>query len=415
MQLWLIRHPNCLTNPILTLFYVVDLLLYSTGGPSGPKEFLSKRSRILGKNFAALGKIIVGEYAQVTQIIQSPQLRGYYLGRARINPSKVPDNFMLGLSDEDANPSAKYGALHSTLHEHMWMSVIPPAMERIDNDPAFAAYISEGVKAAKNAPKDTIFQEEIQRMTIRYICHAIFGSPLSGHDGTEDAIFTLFLGVNPMSSYVTGATDPFSKLLCCCQCPRNSNIAKVKKYILASPLMESYTPSGSNGNESADGYAGWILSLAGIAGIIGSSTLSLQVVRGIPSDLQIDLGDRKMLMLAVLEAARKQSPVNNINVILPSPRSMVVNGKQRTLRAGTVVAGSIGLASLDRDEFKEPNSFNMERENLLSSTVNFNSVGFDPNGSGRRTCPGRNIAMKLACDILVEYRSTQEGYVPATL
>ena len=120
----------------------------------------------------------------------------------------------------------------------------------------------------------------------------------------------------------------------------------------------------------------------------------------------------RVLMLAVLEAARIQAPVNNVNVILPTATSMIVNGKQCSFRAGTVVAGSIGLASLDKDEFEEPLTFNMERTNLMSSTVNFNSIGFDPNGAGRRTCPGRNIAMKLACDFLLEHRSTQQGYTP---
>lgn len=411
IQLWLIRRLNCMTSPILSIMYMIDLFLYSSGGPEGPKKFLSSRGRILGKNFASLGKIIVGEYAEVVKIIQSPQLRGFYLGRARLVSSRLPENFLLALSDKDANPEAVDSDLHERLHEHFWTFIVPSAVERIDNDPAFSTYITEAVKATRNV-SEAAASDIIARMSIRYVFHAIFGSSLVGHKDVEDVIVTLFIGNGPFDSYVGGAIDPVAKFLCCLQCPRRSNISKMKKLILASPLLESHTPSFENGNMGADEYAEWMIALTGVAGFIGVKTMCVQVMFGVPSDAEIDLENRRVLMLAVLEAARIQAPVNNVNVILPTATSMIVNGKQCSFRAGTVVAGSIGLASLDKDEFEEPLTFNMERTNLMSSTVNFNSIGFDPNGAGRRTCPGRNIAMKLACDFLLEHRSTQQGYTP---
>ena len=406
IQLFLIQYPNCITNAILSFFYLIDLLIYSS---FGAKEFLIKRSELIGPNFPSLGKIIVGDYVQVAEIIQSPQQRGFYLGRARLLPSKIPKSFLLFLSDQEAGGND----LHSVLHDDIWENVMPIAMKRL-SDPAFSRYISEAVEKTRTIPKDTkTFSKEIQKMVVRYVFHAIFGFALN--DEQVDIFYELFFSNSPSSDYITGAVKPFGRFVTCCQGKRSKNIDKVMQIILLSPLMSDYAPSERNAYRTREEYAENLLAVTGIAGCVGTSALCLQVFLAIPGDFPINLSDHRELMLAVLEAARVRSPVNNINVILKRDMDFLIGKKKIKFSPGTVVAASIGLASTDPAVFSNPNTYDPKRENLLKATLNFNHVGFNSVGSGKRQCPGRNLAMKLASDLLIEIRHKEsKAYRPPT-
>ena len=111
-------------------------------------------------------------------------------------------------------------------------------------------------------------------------------------------------------------------------------------------------------------------------------------------------------MFAVLEAARMRAPVNTVNLILSAAMTMTVNGAEKIIiPAGSVVGGSIGLASLDAGMFEQPDTFNHHRDNLVKMVLNFNAVGYEATGAGTRQCPGRSVAMKMACDILTLSRN----------
>ena len=104
----------------------------------------------------------------------------------------------------------------------------------------------------------------------------------------------------------------------------------------------------------------------------------------------------------------------NVNMILEEPLDVTIDGKLHTIASGTIVAASIGLSSVDPVQFEQPMNFNPKRDNLVSSSLNFNHVGFSKVGSGTRQCPGRNIAMKIATTLLIEMRKTaQETAVEA--
>jgi cytochrome P450 len=197
---------------------------------------------------------------------------------------------------------------------------------------------------------------------------------------------------------------PFVTFTSWFQCKRDSSIDQILQYIIESPSMADYSPDESNGNQPHKDYARMMLDIVCIAGIMGTTNLLIEVLTAIPEEADIDLNDSKDVMLAVLEAARKRAPVNNINVIIPKEKTLVVNGKVTTLPAGTLVAGSIGLASLDPAVFPSPNVFNHRRENLVKAVMNFNAIGFDPQGYGKRQCPGRNVAMKCASEVLILHR-----------
>lgn len=98
IQICLLRHPNILTTMLMRFFYVVDVISYSI---VTPQEFLGKRQKIFGQNFAALGRIIVGEYNLAAKIIAEPQQREPYIGRFRCIPDRFSKNFLLFLSDKE--------------------------------------------------------------------------------------------------------------------------------------------------------------------------------------------------------------------------------------------------------------------------------------------------------------------------
>ncbi len=67
-QLWLLRHSNFLSRAALSVFYGVEVLIYSFGGA---KTFLTTRQTLMRSNYAALGKLI-GEYEAAAAIIKNP-------------------------------------------------------------------------------------------------------------------------------------------------------------------------------------------------------------------------------------------------------------------------------------------------------------------------------------------------------
>jgi hypothetical protein len=395
LQLWLINHSNCITRPLLQLFYAIDVMAYSI---FTPHKFLNRRQKLYGPVYAALGRIIIGEYAKCAELIQSPQRRGHYLGRAQLIPGRLTKNFPLFMSDADAGGDET----HSILHQHLWETLIPPAFQRL-SDPAFNDYTQTAVaKLNDKGKKKMNAKDVILVMVIRYIFHSMYGLVLTD-DQVKD-VDSLIVQNSFFSSLVGGAMKPFAPPCGCFQGKRRRLISSLTEMVANSPALENYVPSDDTVNMTKDEYAYWTLTLTGIAGVLGTWNLCQQVLNGIPKTYPIDTSNKKELVLAVLEAARIKSPVNNVNVILSQDMTLLLNGKEYTFPPGTVVAASIGLASVDPAEFKDPLTFNPERENLMTSSINFNHVGHNEVGAGKRQCPGRNIGMKLACDFLTELR-----------
>lgn len=410
LQLWLINHSNCITNLILHFLYAIDVLAYTI---TGPMNFLTRRQKLYGSNFAALGRIIIGEYDVCSKLINSPQRRGTFLGRAKLVPSRFPKYFPLFMSDADAGGDE----MHAMIHQYFWETLIPPAFERT-KDPIFDGYVANMVttmKANMRAGVMVIEKKDLdkytQNMVIKYIFHALFGIMLS--KGQIKDVRTLFFGTNILSAYVLGGLRPYATLLGCFQCSRNKLFKSLSEAVYDSPGLANYVPSAC-GNISKKDFSEMLVVVAGIAGCIGTQALCKQVITGIPEEYPIQLDDPKEVMLAVLEAARIKSPVNNVNMILEEALDVTIDGKTHTITEGTVVAASIGLSSVDPVQFEEPTNFNPKRDNLVSASLNFNHVGFNKIGSGTRQCPGRNIAMKIATTLLIEMRkSSNEKAVTA--
>lgn len=398
IQLWCLQHPNFLTKSLLTVFYSVDVIIYSL---QGARSFLTKRSEIFGSNYAALGRLIVGEYNMTAELIKNPQQRGAFLGRARLLRQRLPPDFLLFLSDKDAGGSDH----HQTLHNFIWNNLLIQAQNRL-SDPQLQQLIDELVQSAQlkgNPPAAKAITPDVQRMVIRYMMLVLLEVKLN--EAQVETIRKLFYTGGLTSSYITAALIPLAPPGFLLGGLRR-NIDEITQLIQNSPALKDYTPSTANYNSTKQEWSSLLLAVIGIAALGGGGNLATYILSEIPADFPIDTSDKAAVQQAVLETARRHAPVNNVNVIIPKPMEFQVAGKACTLPEGTVVAASIGLASLDAEQFPDPNAFKPDRDNLMSAMLSFNSIGFHAtNDTGRRTCPGRNVALTMCSDLLITWRN----------
>eukprot|EP00547_Thalassionema_nitzschioides_P003698 CAMPEP_0194215780 /NCGR_PEP_ID=MMETSP0156-20130528/17806_1 /TAXON_ID=33649 /ORGANISM="Thalassionema nitzschioides, Strain L26-B" /LENGTH=397 /DNA_ID=CAMNT_0038944389 /DNA_START=83 /DNA_END=1276 /DNA_ORIENTATION=- len=377
------------------MLYYFDLIVYS----SNPREFLTSRAETMGSsNYASLGRLMIGDHKTVCDSINAQQSRSHYLGRAKLNPSKLPENFVLFLSDVIESESE----IHQAIHTYIWETIMPGVLKRVEKDDA--AVFSEYVTMLAEAGKDgTPSSDILQRLCIRYVFHALLGSI---DDSFVELIHDLFFD-DALASYVGGAMQlPFlcsCIIPCCYASKRQTKIDEAVAYIVKSPTMENYeAPIESITKE---GFSEIFLAISGIAGVLGTYNLLLNVFNEIPKDCDLDATDSQEVLMFILEAARIRAPVNNVNFRLQEERVISAHGREVTLGEGTLCAACIGMASQDSKVFENPKEFNPKRENLLSDLINFNHVGFSPEGSGTRQCPGRNLPIKFASDLLMELQN----------
>eukprot|EP00594_Rhizosolenia_setigera_P011782 CAMPEP_0178967086 /NCGR_PEP_ID=MMETSP0789-20121207/17347_1 /TAXON_ID=3005 /ORGANISM="Rhizosolenia setigera, Strain CCMP 1694" /LENGTH=398 /DNA_ID=CAMNT_0020652553 /DNA_START=288 /DNA_END=1484 /DNA_ORIENTATION=- len=391
-------HPNIPFGSVLmTILYSIDaILMIDAGDIAGPRNFVTARQEILGKNFAALGNVVVTDYSETAALIEAPQKRGNLVGGLRMNPNYILTNFVLVLSDEEAGGTE----LHSQMHEYAWNSLMPQALNRTveDEGGVFASYLSEGKENMNAAGADKAI--EIFRMTIRYSWHAFFGEAID--EDTVTMVFNRFKGDASTilsENRIIGAVMPFSPLMRPFQGPAEKAKEILVEKILNSPYMETYDPS-ENGNIDKNEWAEHMLYFIGINAVSGSARLNINIEKYASVVEGINTTSEEDLTLAVLETARLRPPAINMNLISQEEKTLVVNGDTVTIPADTIFSASVGGAGWDEDEFPDPHTFDHTRANLVNSSLNFNHVGWDPDTLGTRVCTGRKIAMKFGIDWL---------------
>lgn len=312
-QLWLIQHRNFFTKAILSLFAKIDLLSIS----KDPGSFLESRRNIMGSNFAANGKIIVGDYSLVAEMLNAPQMRSNLLAGSRVDVDAFSEKFPLFLSDaevaENDTPNKFPKETHATVHNHIWNEIIPPAMSRIQqNGEIFKGYLREGLKRY-HKHKDTIQdggeKMELQKMSIRYILHAVLGTPSTNEHGEDiplvNTVYELTFGKSAKVNLVLSAAIVPKFLL---GNDRTSKINEVIDFIMKSPFMKDYKPNESNANQSRETYAQLLFEVMSIAASVGITSLADSVLTKVPKDANIDMNDKHDVMKAVMEAGRLKTP-----------------------------------------------------------------------------------------------------------
>lgn len=390
VQTFSLKHPNFVTRKILTMFYDAECVTYTL---IGAQEFLLRRENLLGKNFSALGKVILGGYDEVSKGILEPQERGSYLGRFRLIEDRFSEYFLLFLSDKAAGG----GDTFEQTYDLVWDLLLEPAIARTEL-PESKAEIADFIDLAYglgNPPPAKEVTEPLRRLVIRYILWVVLDVKITKEQ--EDRILNLVFGSKPSESMILSRARPFAPH----SVPQAVTDGEAMFFDLVdkSSVMEGFDAANKN-NLDRQQFVALVVQFLGFAGIVGSDNLATSIMTRTPADVAVDLDDAGAVELMVLETARRWSPVNNINIIAREPTTVNINGKSHTFPVGTVLALNLGIANLDPAEFPKPKTFDPHRANLCPAILSFGSVG----EKGHRICPGRGIALSFANQLLVAWR-----------
>lgn len=400
-QVWFLQRPGFVSRMALTGFYTVEVLYYSI---HGPMSFLEDRQKVLGNNFGALGRLIIGEHGQTSWLLSNPQRRGPYAARGRVTPTRLPEDFPLFQHDHEVGGDGQHEVLHKWLFE-TWLN---PRRERLD-DPRLKAIIDEAVEALVKLPRpltEAAVRPAVNRLVARYMMLALLDLEI-GEERLQ-ALIDLAYSETRVDNYLASAAYPFlpPSFMMSRTWERSRDLAA---FMGSSPLFDGWTPGPDNNHMTRERLGELLLSLVAIAALGGSGNVAVNVLLEPDDDLDVDLDDPRAVMAVALEGARIKPPVNHVNTVLSAPRSFEIEGRQVEFPEGTCVAASLGGASRNEDVFPDARRFDPHRDNLMKDLLSFNAVGFHPTPQpdGRRACPGRNVAVRFIGDFYVAWRRAQ--------
>lgn len=390
LQVFFLKRPGFLSRRFLSLFYTIDVIFYSL---FGTQAFLMRRRKLLGPNFAALGKLILGSYEEVAKRILAPQKRGAYLGRLRLIEDRFSEYFLLFVSDKGAGGGDVFQQVYDLASE----LVLSPAEARAAEPWAEAEIerLVEEIHATGNPPSAKELTPILQRGVVQYMMRAILDVKVTPEQA--DTLGALVFSSSPRQSMVLARARPFAGR----KIPRKvrKGEALFIELVQGSPAMAGFQAANENGLDY-QAFSQALVRMVAIAGFVGTNNLATSVLTRVPPDSDFDLDDPEQVERVVLETARRWPPVNNVNVIAEKPVTFPIRGKPQTFPAGTVLALSIGIASIDSQEFPKPLEFDPGRPNLCPGLLSFNSVGDE----GSRRCPGRGVAVAMNVQLLKAWR-----------
>lgn len=417
-QLWLLCHRNFISRWLLKLFYAIEILPALTDSFG----FLGDRQHCYGQNFAAVGRVVIGEFEEVNKLLQRPQKRGAYFGAAIVNKKRLPPYFTMLLSDEGAGGTGE----HKALHDYLWYEPIVSAQGRLD-DEILQTIVSEFIAAARakgNPPQFSDVKPDFEMAVIRYCMHALFGLSLSPTDPGTRSLHQLFYSKKRDQNYLLSLIEPGS--------PRKSKVPDINRnidsavaLIKSSPALADYEERRQKYNAEhsryenkldLDEYALLMFNVVGLAALGVANVLAERVLTEIPETFQLGEDKRRSALPAILEIARLRYPVDHVTFIATERMTFTICGKSRTFKPGTPISACIGLAGHDPSVFPDPEKYDASRPNLIPDAAgivpdfrDFNAVGYYPDTpgteqTGRRMCPGRNIGLRLSTDMFIAWR-----------
>ncbi|KAG7371567.1 cytochrome P450 [Nitzschia inconspicua] len=400
---------------VLSTLYAQDLVQYI----ANPTKFLRSRSHQCGggnRNFCSMGRVVLGEYGLVQDTLvtsNTPQIRGWYLGRAKLNPERLPPYFLLAMSDSGTDTEEGRNGVHDALRKAMIDTIIVPAQQRIlesNLQSELNSFIDELIEQldteAKMGTPDvnmTLTTDIVGTFVTKWAFKVILDMDVDPQ--VMAAIKTLFL--MPSLSIYGFWVEPFASQLSFEDGAKiiaafDSLVSVVER----SPVLHSYSPSEANFFLTKYDYARELAAFFSGASLLGVQHFILNIfTRIVPSDDYelLNPDDSHMLGNALLEAARFNPPVKNVNVILSQNTSLQVGGADKSFPAGTSVMASILLSGFDENFFPDSYTFDVERANLKSNILTFAAMGYDLQYSfdtGRRSCLGQHLVFKLSLDVL---------------
>ena len=288
VQLFNILNPSGEHAAMNDNLYLQDLIQYN----ENPLAFLTSRVESCGggttRNFASLGRLIIGEHNDVTQIIQLSQVRGAFLGRARVNLDRLAPNFLLSLSDPGTDTDDGRTGIHQILHDFIWLDTIAKAQIRVQQEDVklvLASYIdrlvSEVIIESGGIDKDvdpSVTKRLSEEFTCRYLMKALFDLEVDDELVTNlrrlwqtpwDAIAAI-LDPSPVSS------GQYAEI--------KQTQEQLSDLIQNSPSLADYSPSVKNNNLSKKEWADELVPIYGIAALGGGRNLVDNLFTQIPRD-----------------------------------------------------------------------------------------------------------------------------------
>jgi len=393
-----IRNQSLISDERSKLDDLYDADLFEYAGDI--RCFMKFRSHLCGgktRNFASLGRLIIGDYDQVIGLISSEnQIRGPYIGAMRMREDRVRPFLSLTISDGDVHASVRMALI-----DH----IILPAQERIKSDASVGVLLEKYVKAFVTSASligkglnPIPLRHTIDTFAIRWIMKAVFDLDID--DGVVDLMKYLFRG-NIQDSFFSYHVEPFAtKTTSDEQAQDLVNAFERLGLIIqdSSPLL-AYDHQRGNASMTKKDFSLMLGELIG-ANVIALGIMIESMFEFIPDDHFINHTDPIEVESAVLELARLRAPVDHVTTLLSKEAVFNVGGENKTFPAGTAVSSNLALANWDSNIFVDPMKFNHTRFNLRSHTVSFAYQGYNPSKMPRRSCPGKNIAMKAGSDVL---------------
>jgi len=293
LQLSNIMNPNEENSAVNDELYLQDLAEYN----ENPLAFLTSRAESCGggtMNFASLGKVIIGEHADVARIIHSAQVRGAFLGRGRLVMDRLPPYFLLSLSDPGTDTEDGRSGVHQVLHDFVWSDTVMKAHSRVVQEDVQAVlneYIdrlttalvqqSDGVDAELDAVVTMKLSEEF---TCRYMMKALFDVEIDDETvaklrelwQTPGYSIAAILEPSPVGPEQYGAIKQAQEQL--------------SFLIQTSPSLSDYEPSAENFNLSKKEWADELVPIIGIAALGGGRNLVNNIFKEIPRGYYINEG-----------------------------------------------------------------------------------------------------------------------------
>ena len=300
IQLFNILNPSEENAAMNDNLYLQDFVQYN----EDPLAFLTSRVESCGggtaRNFASLGRLVIGEHNDVTQIVQSSQVRGAFLGRARINLDRLPPNFFLSLSDPGTDTDDGRTGIHQTLHEFIWFDTIAKAQIRVQQEEdvqlALASYvdrlvsevISESGGIDKGVHVDPSVTKRLsEEFTCRYLMKALFDVEV------DDELVANLRGLWQTPGYALAAILDPSPVSPEQYAGIKQAQEQLSSLIQNSPSLADYSPSDKNNNLSKKEWADELVPIFGIAALGGGRNLVDNLFTQMPRDYMMQIDESK--------------------------------------------------------------------------------------------------------------------------
>jgi len=358
---------------------LTDLLLYSRN----PKNYLTIRKQKLGKNFAALGRIIIGDYELVYHIIEKlKQTRSSYISRIHLNNKLFGPTFLLFISNTPKHQNIKNRI--STITNNY-------SLQDLNS-------IIHTFHCSHKHKKTSFDTKTLQFLIIQLVHNAVAQISLTHQQLTD--FYNLTFGFQSILYQDSIVPYYLHKLFF-----SNSFNQKIHNIYKNSPLFHTLQQDNPDLTYSIFAHEMYeMLSIAATTGTFNLLQVCLQQLTLNPEmfaflqNLHIpnndfcnfiitQNSDYHTILQFVLESARYNAPVNNINIILDSPLTLTINNITHTIPQNTLVSANINLANHDSDKYNNPSQFNIQRD--FSDFLGFNGI------NNPRVCPGRQLATHI--------------------